>query len=431
VPSPRLAAVRPLRRIAMLSVHTSPLDQPGTGDAGGMNVYVVELARQLATAGIEVEIFTRATSGQLPPLVELAEGVTVHHVVAGPFEGLDKGELPGQLCTFARDVLRTEAAYAPGYYDLIHSHYWLSGQVGALARDRWGVPLVHSMHTMAKVKNAWLADGDTPEPMARIIGEEQVVEAADMIVANTDDEREQLIDLYAAEPDRLRVISPGVDLDVFRPGSQSEARARLGIPADALVVTFVGRIQPLKAPDVVIRATADLVARRPDLRARLVVPVIGGPSGSGRDTPHGLVDLARSLDVADLVRFVAPVERSELVDHYRAASLVCVPSYNESFGLVAIEAQACGTPVVAANVGGLPTAVRADVSGVLIDGHDPQDYARVFERLLADPSSLDRLRQHAPEHAQQFGWARTAQLTLDAYAAAATSMRADALALAE
>jgi D-inositol-3-phosphate glycosyltransferase len=431
VPSRRLSALRPLRRVAMLSVHTSPLDQPGTGDAGGMNVYVVELARQLAAEGIEVEVFTRATSGQLPPLVELTDGVTVRHVVAGPFEGLNKGELPGQLCTFAREVLRTEAAYAPGYYDLIHSHYWLSGQVGALARDRWGVPLVHSMHTTAKVKNAWLADGDTPEPMARIIGEEQVVEAADVIVANTDDERQQLIDLYDAEPERLRVISPGVDLDVFRPGSQTEARARLGVASDALVVTFVGRIQPLKAPDVVIRAVAELVTRRPDLRERLVVPVIGGPSGSGLDAPHGLVDLARSAGVSDVVRFVAPVERSELVDHYRAASLVCVPSYNESFGLVAIEAQACGTPVVAANVGGLPTAVRRDVSGVLVDGHDPRDYAAVFERLLADPSELERLAQSAPEHAQQFGWGRTAELTLDAYATAATSMRADALALAE
>jgi len=396
-----------------------------------MNVYVVELARQLAGRGIEVEIFTRATSGRLAPAVELSDGVTVRNVVAGPFEGLVKGELPGQLCTFAREVLRTEASYAPGYYDVIHSHYWLSGQVGALARDRWGVPLVHSMHTMAKVKNAWLADGDAPEPMARIIGEEQVVAAADVIVANTAEERRELIDLYDAQPDRLRVISPGVDLDVFRPGSRLDARKRLGIDADALVVTFVGRIQPLKAPDVVIRAAADLVQRRPDLRSRLVVPVIGGPSGSGLDTPHGLVDLAESLEVTDVVRFVPPVERGELVEHYRAASVVCVPSYNESFGLVAIEAQACGTPVVAADVGGLPTAVHDGVSGVLVAGHDPAAYSQVFERLLTDDTERDRLAQHAVEHVQQFGWARTAELTLEAYAAAEQTMRADGLALAE
>ena len=419
------------RRVAMLSVHTSPLDQPGTGDAGGMNVYVVELSRQLAAQGIEVEIFTRATCGQHPPVVEVADGITVRHVVAGPFEGLTKGELPGQLCTFARDVLRTEASFAPGYYDLIHSHYWLSGQVGALARDRWGVPLVHSMHTMAKVKNTLLAEGDTPEPVARVIGEEQVVEAADLIIANTDDERQQLTDLYDAEPDRLRVITPGVDLGVFRSGSRLEARERLGMRPDALVVMFVGRIQPLKAPDVVIEAAAELVARRPDLRDRLVVPVIGGPSGSGLERPHGLVDLAESLGVSDVVTFVSPVEQVQLVDYYRAASVVCVPSYNESFGLVAIEAQACGTPVVAANVGGLPTAVSDGVSGVLVDGHDPADYARVFERLLTDPVALDKLRARCAEHAQQFGWGRTAHLTLDAYRDAARSMQAEALALAE
>ena len=177
-----------LHRVAMVSLHTSPLDQPGTGDAGGMNVYVLELARRLAARGVEVDVFTRATGGDLPPLVDVADGIRVHHVAAGPFEGLTKHELPAQLCVFAREVLRTEAYHPPGYYDLVHCHYWLSGQVGALARDRWGVPLVHTMHTMAKVKNAALAEGDTPEPMARVIGEEQVVEAADMLVANTDGE---------------------------------------------------------------------------------------------------------------------------------------------------------------------------------------------------------------------------------------------------
>ncbi len=417
--------------MAMLSVHTSPLDQPGTGDAGGMNVYVVELSRQLAAQGIEVEIFTRATSGELPPVVELSDGVRVRHVVAGPFEGLSKGELPGQLCTFAREVLRTEASYAPGYYDMIHSHYWLSGQVGALARDRWGIPLVHSMHTMAKVKNGLLAAGDTPEPVARVIGEEQVVDAADLVIANTSDERQQLIDLYDADPDRLRVISPGVDLNVFAPGDREAARGRLGLRADDLVVAFVGRIQPLKAPDVVLRAAAELVRSRPDLRERLVVPVIGGPSGSGLDSPDGLIDLVAGLGIADVVRFVSPVEQVRLVDYYRAASVVCVPSYNESFGLVAIEAQACGTPVVAANVGGLPTAVADGVSGVLIDGHDPADYAHAFERLLTDRAALDALREKCRDHAQQFGWARTTQLTLDAYHDAAMSMRAEALAAAE
>src|SRR3954464_2967574 len=171
--------LRPIRRAAILSVHTSPLHQPGTGDAGGMNVYIVELSRRLADLGIEVEIFTRATTGALPPAVDLAPGVLVRHVTAGPYEGLSKEDLPGQLCAFTSGVLRTEAMHEPGYYDLIHSHYWLSGQVGWLAKERWGVPLIHSMHTLGKVKNAALALGDDPEPTARLVGEDQVVDAAD------------------------------------------------------------------------------------------------------------------------------------------------------------------------------------------------------------------------------------------------------------
>ena len=165
------------RRVAMLSVHTSPLEQPGTGDAGGLNVYVVETAKRLARAGTEVEIFTRATSSDLPPITQLAPGVLVRHIVAGPFEGLSKNDLPGQLCAFAAGLMQVEAWQEPGWYDLVHSHYWLSGQVGWLAADRWNVPLVHTMHTMAKVKNASVAEGDSPEPAGRVIGEEQVVAA--------------------------------------------------------------------------------------------------------------------------------------------------------------------------------------------------------------------------------------------------------------
>ncbi|MEJ7629266.1 MAG: D-inositol-3-phosphate glycosyltransferase [Nocardioidaceae bacterium] len=399
----------------MLSVHTSPLEQPGTGDAGGMNVYVVELSRRLAALGIKVEIFTRATSGSQPTVIEMAPGIVVRQVIAGPFEGLTKSDLPGQLCTFAREVLRTEAAYEPGYYDLIHSHYWLSGQVGALARDRWGVPLVHSMHTMAKVKNDLLATGDEAEPAARVIGEQQVVDAADLIIANTAAEGDQLVDLYDADAERVRIINPGVDLSVFCPGDKAFARRRLDIDRDALVVMFAGRLQPLKAPDVLVRAAAAIAARRPDLRSRLVVPIIGGPSGSGVDTPQALRVLAAQLGVTDVVRFVPPVGQVELATYYRAASVVCVPSYNESFGLVALEAQACGTPVVAANVGGLPTAVRDGVTGVLVDGHRPDEYAVVLERLLDDPLLLASFGRVAAEHATTFGWSRTAERTLDAY----------------
>ena len=406
------------RRVAMLSVHTSPLDQPGTGDAGGMNVYIAELASRLAALNVEVDVFTRATSGDLPPAAELAPGVTVRHVTAGPYQGLAKEDLPGQLCAVASGVMRAEAVRPEGWYDLIHSHYWLSGQVGWLAAERWNVPLVHAMHTMALVKNLSLAEGDSPEPEGRIIGEQQVVAAADRLVANTDIEAEQLISLYDADPGRVAVVHPGVDLTRFTPGDRLSARARVGLPSDKVVLLFVGRIQPLKAPDILVRAVAALVDATPTLRDVLQVVICGGPSGSGLAHPTALDDLATELGVRDLVRFVPPVDRLGLVDWFRAADLCVVPSYSESFGLVAVEAQACGTPVVAAAVGGLPTAVADGVSGVLVNGHDPRDWARTLGALVADPRRRSDLGLGAVRHASLFGWEATASATLDVYRAA-------------
>jgi len=412
-----------VRRVAMISVHTSPLDQPGTGDAGGLNVYVIELSRRLAAAGIEVDIFTRATSSRHDSVHPAGDGITVHNIHAGPFEGLSKGELPGQLCVFAREVLRTEAAKPLGHYDLVHSHYWLSGQVGALARDRWGVPLVHTMHTMAKVKNDALAVGDTPEPAARIIGEEQVVEAADMLIASTDIEAKQLINLYDADPGRVEVVHPGVDLTVFRPRDTVEARRHLGLPTDAHVVLFAGRIQPLKAPDVLLQAVALLLDETPDLRSRLVVPVVGGPSGTGLEHPEALAELADRLAIADVVRFVPPVPPAELALWDAAASVVAVPSYNESFGLVAAEAQAAGTPVIAAAVGGLTTVVADGESGLLLDSHEPGAWASALRRVLLDDALRARLAQGARERGQAFSWERTAERTLDVYERARHALR--------
>jgi D-inositol-3-phosphate glycosyltransferase len=399
----------------MVSVHTSPLDQPGVGDAGGMNVYVVEVSRRLAALGVEVDVVTRATSSDLPPAVELSPGVTVRHVTAGPFEGLAKEDLPAQLCAFTSGLLRVEAAREPGWYDLVHSHYWLSGQVAWLAAERWDVPLVHSMHTMARVKNLTLADGDAPEPMARAIGETQVVAVADRLVANTDEEAGQLVDLYDADPDRVVTVPPGVDLDLFTPGSRLRSRRLLGLPADAYLLLFVGRIQPLKAPDVLLRAAARLLEAQPSLRDRLVVAVVGGPSGSGIAHPQALQALASTLGLDGVVRFVDPVAPYALPDWYRAADVTVVPSYSESFGLVAIEAQACGTPVVAASVGGLRTVVADGGSGLLVAGHDPQDYASVLARLYADPALRARLGRGAVAHAGGFGWDATAIGMLEVY----------------
>ena len=418
-----------IERVAMISLHTSPLDQPGVGDAGGMNVYVLEVARRLAACGVAVDIFTRATSSHLDPVAEVSEGITVHHVHAGPFEGLSKEQLPGQLCVFARDVLRTEAAHPLGHFDVVHSHYWLSGQVGALARDRWGVPLVHSMHTMAKVKNEALATGDTPEPEQRLIGEAQVVDAADVLIANTDLEAKQLINLYDADPGRVEVVHPGVDTDVFRPLDPSawqHARRERELSDDALVLLFAGRIQPLKAPDVLVRAVAELLHRRPELRRRLVVPIVGGPSGSGLERPAALANLAAQLRVDDVVRFVPPVPQADLAAWYGCATLVAVPSYNESFGLVAAEAQASGAPVVAAAVGGLTTVVRDGRSGLLVDSHEPRDWAAALERVLVEPGLRDRLAAGAQAQAEQFSWTATAEQTLAVYQRAHTLMREEA-----
>ncbi|KAA1020476.1 D-inositol-3-phosphate glycosyltransferase [Pseudonocardia sp. EV170527-09] len=412
------------RRVAVLSVHTSPTEQPGTGDAGGMNVYVAQTAIRMARRGVEAEIFTRATSSEQPPTVELEPGATVRFVAAGPFEGLGKDDLPSQLCAFTAGVLRAEARHDPGWYDVVHSHYWLSGQVGWLARDRWGVPLVHSAHTLAKVKNAALAAGDTPEPRVRVIGEDQVVAEADRLVANTEIESKQLLDLYDADPHRTVTIPPGVDTDRFRPGDRAAARAELGLPAGAVVLAFVGRIQRLKAPDVLLRAAAELVARVPGLRERLVVLVAGGPSGSGLAEPTSLHELAAELGITDLVRFLPPRAGGELVTVYRAADVVAVPSHNESFGLVALEAQACGTPVVATRVGGLPVAVAEGRSGLLVTGHDISDWADALGELALDPGRREQMGRTAATHAHRFSWDRTTDALLGAYDEARTEFAA-------
>jgi D-inositol-3-phosphate glycosyltransferase len=417
-----------LRRVAMLSVHTSPLDPPGGGDAGGMNVYIVETAKRLARLGVEVEIFTRATSSDQQPLASLTEGVHVRHVTAGPFEGLAKGDLPAQLCAFTAGVLRAEVHHDPGWYDVIHSHYWLSGQVGWLARERWGVPLVHSAHTLARVKNALLAEGDEPEPLARVIGEEQVVAEADRLIASTQDEARDLIRLYGADTAKVRTIAPGVDLDMFTPGAAAAARRRLGLRDDALTLLFVGRIQPLKAPDVLLRAAA-ILQDDASLAGRLQIVVLGAPSGTGLAHPHYLEGLRDDLELGNVVQFRPPVGRAAVADYYRAADLTVVPSYNESFGLVALESQACGTPVVAAAVGGLPTAIADDVSGVLVDGHDPAQWAKVLGDLLRTPTLLERLAAGTREHAMRFSWDRTAEGLLVAYREAVDELHAQRVAL--
>jgi D-inositol-3-phosphate glycosyltransferase len=407
-------------RIATLMVHTSPLDQPGIGDAGGMNIYVLESAQRMAAMGVSVDIFTRRTDSAQADIVEISPGVRVRHFDCG-HGTLTKEQLPIHISGLSQEfsrIMRTEN------YDVIHSHYWLSGKVAMPAAKELGIPLVHTMHTMARVKNLNLAEGETPEPMIRVQGETQVVAAASALIANTDAEAASLVSLYDACPDTVHVVSPGVDLYTFTPGeSRSAARDQIGQPQDALIVSFVGRIQPHKGPEVLIRATSELVKHSPLLRHKLIVNIVGGASGANTEEVDRLKELTTWLAIDDVVRFSPPIPREDLPQWYRAADLVVVPSYSESFGLVALEAQACGTPVIATAVGGLRTAVADGISGVLVDGHDPKAWSSVISRLLQEPQRRVLLSMGAVEHASHFGWDVTARGTLDVYDVVISDLR--------
>ncbi|MEJ6607410.1 MAG: D-inositol-3-phosphate glycosyltransferase [Candidatus Planktophila sp.] len=402
------------RRVAMLMVHTCPLEQAGIGDAGGMNIYVAESAARIAAQGVEVDIFTRRDHLDLPAIVELSPGVNVHHLDAGHDLHLTKEQVPAHFPELTAEL--TKALSGKRSYDLIHSHYWLSGKVAMPVAKELKLPLVHTMHTVARVKNLNLAEGEVPEPMIRVQGETQIVAAADALTANTDAEAASLVSLYGACPDIVRVVTPGVDLYNFTPGAgRAAARRVIGIDVNAQVITFVGRIQAHKGPELLIRATAEILSHSPQLSAKLQVYIVGGASGGNSNEVERLKELVSWLNISDVISFSPPVPRAELANWYRAADLICVPSYSESFGLVALEAQACGTPVVATAIGGLRTAVADGISGVLVDGHDPRAWSSVLARLLQEPQRRVLLSIGALEHASHFGWDGTARGTLDIY----------------
>ena len=364
------------RSVGLVSVHTSPLAQPGTGDSGGLNVYVDAVARRLARNGVDVHVFTRAAGGDLPPTVHVAERLAVHHLEAGPGSA-PKEELASHLCAFYLGLARHPATRN---LDLLHCHYWLSGWVGRQARQRLGLPFAQTFHTLGATKNAALAPGDRHEPPLRLTAETRIATLADAVIAPTPAEAELLHAALGVPAERLHVVPPGVDLEIFGPGDHATAKQALG---GGRIVLFVGRLQPLKGPDTAIRALAALDALLPDdgLPTRLVI--VGGASGNGRGVsdPARLRALATQLGVADRVAFLAPRPPHELAPLYRAADVVLVPSHSESFGLVALEAQACGTPVVASGVGGLRYAVHP-AAGTLVEQPRP---GRVRPRPAALP----------------------------------------------
>lgn len=423
------AGTNGVRRVAVLTVHSSPLASPGVGDAGGMNVYVRALAHELARAGVASDLYTRAASPDDPPVVEVEPGVRVLHLPAGPLAPVPKEALPRYLCAFLCALLRAEVWHGP--YDLIHSHYWVSGWVARLAKERWDVPMAHSFHTLARVKNSAMGDADQAEPLIRLAGEERAVAVADRLIASTPTEAGELINLYGAPPAKTRVVPPGIDRALFHPeegpGARAATRAELGLTGRYLLA-FVGRLQPLKGPDVAVRTLAALRRRHPGLDAELLV--VGGPSGNGAGEPAGLRRLAAAEGVAGRVRFLPAQPHERLAHLYRAADLVLMPSRSESFGLVALEAQACGTPVVAGRVGGLLHAVGDGTTGLLLPTHDPAAWADAVAGLLASPRRRAAMGQAAARFAGAHGWDATAGELLAVYRELVRSWR-EPLALEE
>jgi len=397
-------------RVAMISMHTSPLATPGMGDAGGLNVYVSELARRLGERGLKVDVFTRRDTPDVPDIVDVHEHTRVIHLKAGPAKHVAKEALPLLTEEFSAQL---EARLDD--HDLVHSHYWLSGEVGLQLKRRHGIPLVHTMHTMARVKNSNLGAGQLAEPDVRQRGESAIVRGADVLTASTSDEAAELRSHYGARGEQIMIVPPGVDLRIFHPCNQPKSRAQFGVAQDVQVILFVGRIQPLKAPDVLIKAVAELVRRDPARRDRLQLIMIGGPSGSNPEWSQTLGPLAIDHGIKEMVDFRPHSARAELFRWYCVSDVVAVPSYNESFGLVALEAQACGRPVVATDVGGLRHAVRNHYSGLLVKGHDQRDWADALATILDDPAEMSRMGGNAAAHAATFSWDNTAAATLHAY----------------
>ncbi|MHB8220665.1 MAG: glycosyltransferase [Acidimicrobiales bacterium] len=397
-----------MRRLAMISLHTSPLAQPGTGDGGGMNVYVRELATALARTGAACDVFTRAWSPDLPPVVDLEPGLRVHHVTAGPAAPVAKERLVDVVDRFTEAVLERMTAGGDGEpYEAVHANYWLSGLSGHAIKHELDLPLLSTFHTLDRVKaEAGPEEVEAGTAGRRAEAEAAIIRCSDAVLASCSVEARQIVELYGADRDRIAIVPLGVDHAFFGPGHGPRARRALGLPADETILLFVGRIQPLKGADVAVRTLAELTGHGAR-RYRLVV--VGGPSGPRGEAAYGeLVALADHLGVGRQVHLVAPQPHELLSTYYRAADVCIVPSRSESFGLVALEAAACGTPVVASAVGGLTTLVDHGRTGFLVDGADPAGYARYVERIVDEPLLGDRMATASVLRARQYTWREAA-----------------------
>jgi D-inositol-3-phosphate glycosyltransferase len=402
-----------MRRLAVLSLHTSPLAQPGTGDGGGMNVYVRELTSALARSDVACDVFTRAWSPDLPPVVDVEPGLRVHHVPAGPLHALPKESLPTVVDEFTAGVLArmaeaTEAGELP--YTSVHANYWLSGLSGHVIKHELNLPLVCTFHTLDRVKAESMPEEvEADMPHRRAEAEASIIDCSDAVLASCTVEADQIASLYGGDPGRIHIVPPGVDHAFFGPGHRPQARRALGLPLDGRLLLFVGRIQPLKCADAAIETLAELRERGGE-PYRLVV--VGGPSGPhGEKSLQGLHDVADARGVREHVHFIAPQPHELLSSYYRAADVCIVPSRSESFGLVALEAAACGTPVVASAVGGLTTLVDHGHTGYLVDDPDPVAYADAVRKVFDEPLAAERLSSASVLMARQYTW-RAAARTL-------------------
>jgi D-inositol-3-phosphate glycosyltransferase len=394
----------PSLRAAVISLHTSPTASLGRNANGGLNVYVREVCTGLSRRGVATDVFTRCLSDDCPRIETIAPGSRVIHLPAGP-PALDKYRLLDEVPDFTRAVERFMSE-SPQRYQLVYSHYWLSGLVACRLRGSLRLPWAHTAHTLAVVKNRKLAPGDQPEPELRVAHEGEIARCADLLVVSTPAEGDELRRAYQVRPDRLATVRPGVDLERFRPQPRPLARLLVGHPDDRLFV-FAGRLERLKGVDLALRALAMLTEGGRHPRARLLV--LGEDSGVSEVSEKGrLQALAAELGIAERVRFLGSVSQTELATYYSAAEAVLLPSYSESFGLVGLEAQACGTALIASSAAGLASVVRDGVSGFLVEGPKPEVYADRMRRLLEEPGLAARLGEKGRRLGERFSWQRTA-----------------------
>jgi D-inositol-3-phosphate glycosyltransferase len=403
----------------MLSVHTCPLATLGGKETGGMNVYVRDLSRELGRRGIAVDCFTRSQNPNIPRIsTKLGPNGRIIHVPAGPEAPYDKNRIADHLPEFVQGVLGFVQREGLEY-DIIHSHYWLSGLAARALQHAWDVPIVHMFHTLGHMKNSVASSPEEWETELRIDSEAEVMAFADHLIAATSLERAQMIWLYGADAAKIAVVPCGVDLNLFRPIPQDEAKQVLGLPLQRCVILFVGRIEPLKGIDTLLRAIALIAPEMPCWRDELSVIIIGGAPGAGIEEVNAelarLERLRSELGIKDLVTFQGATDQDTLSYYYSAAEMVVMPSHYESFGMVALEAMSCSTPVVASRVGGLAFSVQDGQTGFLVPDGDAEAMAGRIRLLLKDHDLRHQLGQQAARWAQRFGWPSIANQIVDLY----------------